>query len=76
MNPETYEYEENIIGKSPIPPLTESNLKDKRMYESRRFDSLYAKIEACRGIRPAKNYVHFALNWGDPDIGYGSYVND
>ena len=34
MNPETFEYEQSLISKSPIPPLTESNIRDKRMYEA------------------------------------------
>jgi hypothetical protein len=61
---------------SPNLPLTESNIRDKRTYEARRFDSLARKIDACRGISPVGNYIYFALNWGDPDIGYGSYVNE
>ena len=75
MNPETFEYEQSLIGKSPIPPLTESNLRDKRMYEARRFDSLARQIEAKKG-HCVGNLIWFTKNWNDTDKGYAKYVND
>lgn len=57
-------------------PLTASNLKDKGKLELARLEALKLRIEACRGHRPIGNYLHFALNWGDPDVGYGSYINE
>jgi len=56
---EVFEY----LQEAPIPPLTESNLRDKKLYEARRFDALCAKFDAHRG-----NYGWFAGEFGDIDI--------
>jgi len=60
---------------SPNLPLTESNIRDKRIYEARRFDSLARKIDANKG-KPIGNLLHFATNWGDVDVNYGSFINE
>lgn len=75
MNTEEYNPEFFEALERPKIALTESNMRDKRKYEGRRFDALYAKFNAHKGS-PPKNYAHFAQNWGDVDIGYGSYINE
>jgi hypothetical protein len=59
----------------PTMTLNESFIRNKRIYEARHFDALYAKFETKKPS-PPKNYAWFAKNWGDVDIGYSSFVND
>lgn len=75
MNPEIYEYLEEVAKCPNCPEMTPSNLK---ALESRKMDKL-ASLEANYangGHSPRKTHLHFAQNYADVDIGYGSYVND
>lgn len=76
MNPETFEAVEYLEKNKNMPPLTPDNLKTKARYERERWEALNSKIEAHRGIKPIGNLLHFALNLGDCDFGYNSYINE
>lgn len=77
IDPEIYEWQEYVDTHPNAQkwPLTESNLKDMKKYERRRFDALWAKYTQG-GVSPPKTYLQIAQRYGDVDSGYGSFINE
>ena len=68
---ETFEYAQE----AQICHSTPDNLKtlERRRWES--LERLYANYRHGGGS-PRKTYLHFAQNYADVDVGYGSFVNE
>jgi hypothetical protein len=71
MNPETFEYEQE----RQICCSTPDNLKTLERRRGEQLNALWGRY-LHGGGSPRKTYLHFAQNYADVDIGYGSYVND